>query len=75
MPKRETNEELVSRLMNFSPYGGLCQVFILQALEQYSKSVMEADPAELESPMISGQAWAGQARHIHTEINKHFGRP
>lgn len=72
--KRETNEDLVVRLMNFSPFGALCQVFILQALEQYSKSVMEADPAELESPMISGQAWAGQARHIHAEIEKHFAR-
>lgn len=51
----ELNGEFIERLMTMgSP---LMQAFVLQGVEQFAKQVLAADPATLDSPFISGQAW------------------
>jgi hypothetical protein len=71
MPKKpETNVEFVARIMEFSNYGPLAQLFVIDALDKWSKKVAEADPADIESPMISGHAWVGVAREIQAKIEK-----
>jgi hypothetical protein len=70
MPKPQTNVEFVTNLMEFSRYGGLVQVFVIQALDQYSKRVSEADPATLNNGFISGEAWVGIAKEIQRKLEE-----
>ena len=39
--KLETNEDLVVDLLNYSPYGALCQSFIIQAIQSFASGVIE----------------------------------
>lgn len=71
--KRETNEQLVRRLMNFGPYGALSQVFIMQAIDAYAKAVVRAGPEKADTPFISGRAWVGTAAYLLDEMAKHYG--
>ena len=71
MPKHkepETNVEFVTRMMEFSNYGPLAQLFILEAIRNWSELVAKADPVKVDSPMISGQAWIGVAREIKEKM-------
>jgi hypothetical protein len=52
----ETNVEFVTRMMEFSNYGALAQLFVLEAVRNWSNLVAEADPAKVDSPMINGHA-------------------
>jgi len=40
MKRPLTNEDLFKNLLNFSPYGGLCQSFIVQGLRYYCQEVI-----------------------------------
>lgn len=68
---RETNEEVVTRLMNYGPAGALSQVFIIEAICRYAEEVADAPP--MESSFIDGNAWKSTALHIKSELNKHLG--
>jgi hypothetical protein len=71
--KPETNLEFVARIMEFSNYGPLAQLFVIDALDKWSQKVSEADPADIESAMISGHAWVGVAREIQAKFAKRLG--
>ncbi|WAH62225.1 hypothetical protein LZ023_40825 (plasmid) [Pseudomonas silvicola] len=58
---RQTNLELVTDLMEFSRYGALSQVFVLQALEQFSEMVLEAPEAAQEGGPVPVAVWRGIA--------------
>lgn len=73
MPKPQTNVQFVKNLMEHSQYGALAQLFVLDALDKWSKKVAEATPSELDSPMISGHAWLGVAKEIQEKINARTG--
>lgn len=68
---RETNDELVVRLMNYGPAGALSQLFIIEAIRRYAEEVAEAPPMEMS--FISGESWKAAALHIRSELNKHLG--
>jgi hypothetical protein len=69
MAKRnETNVEFVTRMMEFSNYGALAQLFILESIRNWSELVAKADPVKVDSPMISGQAWVGVAKEIQEKM-------
>jgi hypothetical protein len=68
MAKPQTNVEFVTNMMEFSKYGALSQIFILEAIRNWSELVAKGDPAKLDSPMISGQAWVGVAKEIQQKI-------
>ncbi|WFU52249.1 hypothetical protein QA639_21310 [Bradyrhizobium pachyrhizi] len=69
MPKRQDNISFVRDLMNHSQFGPLAQLFVLDALSKWADKVAEADPAAIESPMISGAAWVGVAKEIKGKID------
>jgi hypothetical protein len=75
MAKRKTNVQFVKHIMEFSNHGALMQAFIMQALEQYAKSVASKKPEQLDTPMVSGQAWHGCATELLAGLNEHFERP
>lgn len=67
----ETNAEFVDRLMNMSKAGPLMQIFVIQALDQYSKVVAAADPDQLlSSPLVSPAAWHRCAVELQAELKK-----
>jgi hypothetical protein len=78
MKRPLTNEDLMKNLMNFSPYGGLCQAFIMQGLETFcdhvisNKEKMIKDEEEMmlqgKIPMVSIQGWVGTAEDIKERI-------
>lgn len=65
-----TNVEFVTDLMEFSKFGGVAQVFVIDALAKFSKRVAEAAPEEFSDMggFISGEAWQGVAREIQQKI-------
>ncbi|MEH2517420.1 hypothetical protein V1279_002993 [Bradyrhizobium sp. AZCC 1610] len=66
----ETNVEFVTRLMEFSNYGALAQIFVIEALRRWSDLVADAEPAKVDSPMISGHAWVGVAKEIKAKLEE-----
>ena len=82
MRKQLTNEDLIKNLMNYSPYGGLCQAFIMQGLETFCDEVIsrkeemikEEEEMMLQGkiPMISMQGWAGIAEDIKARIRMFY---
>lgn len=68
MKKPETNIDFVKRLMNYSPTGAMSQMFIIAAIDNYSKAIAEAPP--MEHPMINGEAWKRTGEWIQEELEK-----
>jgi hypothetical protein len=68
----ETNVEFVTRIMEFSNYGALAQLFVLEALRNWADIVAGTDPAKVDTPMISGHAWVGVAREIKAKLEERF---
>jgi hypothetical protein len=78
MSKQLTNEDLIKNLMNYSPYGGLCQAFIMQGLETFCDEVIsrkeemikEEEEMMLENriPIVSVKGWVGIAEDIKERI-------
>jgi hypothetical protein len=62
--KRETNEELVRRLMTYSRFGALSQVFIMEAIARYAEQCATAKPELFDGPLLNGAAWVGVAKEI-----------
>ena len=78
MKKQLTNEDLMKNLMNYSPYGALCQAFIMQGLETFcdhvisEKEKMIKDEEEMmlqnRIPIVSVKGWVGIAEDIKERI-------
>jgi hypothetical protein len=68
MKKRKTNEEFVASIMTFSRRGALIQMFVIAALENYSKVTVEAHKhGELQGGifgLINPDAWADCGREV-----------
>lgn len=82
MKKQLTNEDLIKNLMNFSPYGGLCQSFIMQGLREYAQYVIDNSKEILKNeeelatqgkmPIVSQKAWVGIAEDIVERIDMFY---
>ena len=71
---RETNIELVARIMDFCPTGPLVQPFVLHALETYCKMVDKATIEELSNGLFSGETWKATGAWVDAELAKHYAR-
>lgn len=77
MTERKTNVEVVTDLMEFSRYGAVAQLFVMDALSKQAKLVAHA-PDEAFAGMkgfISPVAWQGAAREILGKLDAHLGCP
>lgn len=84
MRNLKTNEDLIKDLMNFSPYGGLCQAFIMQGIQAYCQDVINQKDEMLEHeeqmkiegrmPLISTTAWIGIAEDVNKRIEEFYKR-
>lgn len=67
--KRLTNIELVVEIMEYSQFGALAQVFVMDALEKFSATVSEAKVSDFgENCMVHPQAWIGVAKEIKKKL-------
>lgn len=64
-----TNEEFMKDLMNYSPYGAMCQVFILEAVRYYSEMVKNSKPdpdkEKMSKSFINPKLWRALATNIN----------
>lgn len=63
----KTNVERIVDVMQFSAYGALSQVFVVDAVVKHAEAVAKATPDELaamEGGPVSPAAWQGVAREI-----------
>lgn len=82
MKKQLTNEDLIKNLMNYSPYGGLCQSFIMQGLREYAQYVIDNSEEILKNeeelatqgkmPLVSQKTWVGIAEDIAERIDMFY---
>lgn len=73
-----TNEEKVIKIMNFSKYGALSQIFVMQALDHFCNLVIEQEPELIKEQdenekegkisMINLKSWVGVAKEIKEKI-------
>lgn len=63
-----TNVEFVAELMEYSRHGALAQLFVLDALDKWSKIISETDPAKLDNVLVNGEAWKSVAKEINDKI-------
>ena len=69
---RETNEEFLIKLMNFSKCGGLMQLFVIEAITKYSELCIEAGADTFDSDLLQGEAWVACAREAKEKIDKAY---
>lgn len=69
----QTNVEFVVELMERSAYGGLIQVFVIQALDVYARQVAARTPQALDTALVSGPAWHGCALEVRSKLAHWFG--
>lgn len=69
---RLTNEEFVAELMQFSNFGALSQVFVIEAIRRYADQVAAAQPSEVDTPFLSGPVWIGVAKEIQAKVYNQY---
>lgn len=73
MEKVETNEEFITRVMNFGcPTGGLIQPFLIEALYHYCEAVIKAEPVETENGFLAPGAWKRTAEWLKSELDAQY---
>ena len=71
---RMTNVEFVTELMQFSRYGALAQMFVIDALAKHSAVVAATDdPSVFSTGLFDGQAWVACAKDIKRQLDEHYG--
>lgn len=70
---KRTNEMMVKDLMNFSPYGALGQVFIVEAIRYYAEQV-SSQPRPDDNPhqFINPQAWHDIANDVKKRLDDNY---
>jgi hypothetical protein len=64
-----TNVEKVTHIMTRSGYGALAQLFVMNALHQWSGIIAKARPEQVNNGLISGEAWIAVAKEIQQRLN------
>lgn len=68
-----TNQEFLKWIMNFSAYGGLAEVFIIEAVRFYSEKVAnQPKPEEDNKSFISPVAWHQLGEEINAKIKMKY---
>lgn len=64
-----TNVEKVTHMMEHSNYGALKQVFIMEAIRNYSEQTVKSDFSKWNNGFISKDAWKSIAEETLKECN------
>ena len=70
-PRRLTNIEIIEKIMTFSRYGGLVQVFIMLGVEAYCDEIICEKPEEIDKSLkgfVSADIWKGIATEVKQKL-------
>lgn len=71
--KRETNLDMVKRMMDFGAEGAhpvYCQLVIMTAIEKYAEMCLaNGKPETFDSPFLSGAQWLSACKAIKAEFD------
>ncbi len=71
--KNETNVQFVKKTMEFSNYGALAQLFVIDAIQKQADRIAKTPIEELrkafgENAFINPDAWHGVAKEIQAKL-------
>lgn len=73
--KPSTNTELVVNLMEFSRFGVVSQMFVVDAITQHAARVAAAKPEDMRTNgFVSNAIWIDTARDVRDRINAFYNR-
>jgi hypothetical protein len=75
MTDRKTNMDVITEIMEYSPYGALSQMFVIDALLKQAKYVVmnkEQVIKEMEKGFIHGSSWVAMAEYLEATLEKHL---
>lgn len=74
--KPATNVGVLVELMEYSKFGPLAQMFIMDTVARHARAVADADPATAawDGGLVSFEAWQGVAREIAAKLDAHLSR-
>jgi hypothetical protein len=74
-PEPKTNMEFVYDLMNFSPFGSLSQLFVIQAIGNYAEAIAKQPKPPVDtSAMINPRAWHNCAEDVLKRWEGKYGK-
>ena len=75
--KEMTNVDVVMDLMEYSPYGFISQIMIIEAIRQYVNMVAASpmDENSKAATIINPAAWNGCAKNIKERMEAKYGSP
>lgn len=70
------NADLFKQMMEFSAYGALAQMFIVQAVADFAEQVAKSDPEKYEKGLfVNPYSWVGVAKEIKEKMDEYYGWP
>jgi hypothetical protein len=73
MKQMKTNEDLIRDIMNYSNYGALAQLFVIDALTKFADTVAASVPDNYpDNGIVSPEAWIGVAKEIKEKLNAFY---
>jgi hypothetical protein len=73
--KLNTNEDLINDLMTRSPFGGLGQVFVVEAIRKYANALAETPlPPTPPHSFFSNETWNQVALDVKTRCDAFYNR-
>jgi hypothetical protein len=70
--KHKTNTAAVRDMMEYSNFGALAQLFIIDAISKHAEAVSKATPESVDTGLIAGAAWVGVAKEIRAKMDVHL---
>ena len=74
--KKMSNKEFINWLIDYSKAGGMMQVFIIQALDYYSKEIIKKDKEDTlnwpEKYIISKDYWVSTAVELRNNLEAKY---
>lgn len=79
MKRAKTNVELVKEMMEFSPYGAMSQMFIIDAITKHAEAAATLTDEEVKqmqdrNNMICMTTWRNVGKDIKARMDKFYGR-
>lgn len=69
------NTEFVTELMDFSRHGALMQAFVMEALEKWSRVVLDNQEQlrdDMKNSLVDAGAWIGCAEEIQQKLETRY---
>ena len=72
-PKRRSNSDIINELMDFSKFGQMSEVFIVNAVRAYCKTIVDAPrPVDVGNEFISQEMWYDLAEDTKQRIDQMY---